>query len=388
MEPLTRAPDETFDEYLVRLFSNKNAYGLSCQGIADLLNKDNGLSLNEATYRKDWASHVRWKQYFDAHSENREDAILKSIAEERVRLRDERTEFNKLIRDKARSDDMWMAFGEKLSQIGEKSFPPLPAAYSCAEEGTALICLSDIHYGLAFNNAYGRYNSDICREYLGQYAEHIKRICGENGCRKCVIALMGDLINGNIHTTARISNREDLIEQVKGISESLCSFVYSLTAYFDSIEIVSVAGNHSRVDNKDDALNNERLDNIIPWFLRAALKHLKIVHVSESDDSTFTALSIEGHDFWFVHGDYDEFSEQGIFKLATMCGCGAPYAAVYGHMHQTKYISGNVHLLQSGCFAGPGDEYTVRRRLGGVPSQMMALINKDGIAGMYPAIFH
>lgn len=385
-------PDESFDDYLIRLFSNRSDYDLNNREITELLNKDSGSATVTSTYRRDWQAYQRWKKYFDAHNtvdgdvyNSVEDETLRqSIIEERTKLRDERTELNRLLREKARGEDFFEMLGQRLSENGKANFPVPTATSNAAGDGTMLVCLSDIHYGLEFDNDYGKYNSEICGYYFANYAAQIKRIAESSGYRKCVVALMGDLINGNIHITARVSNRESLIEQVKGVSENIATFIYALTQIFDTIDIISVAGNHSRVDKKDDALNEERLDNIVPWYLDMSFRHIKNVNVIDSHDSTFADMDIEGHVFWFMHGDLDECSERAVYKLSAMKNVTPPYAAVFGHMHQTKFIGNNINLLQSGCFAGKGDQHAVSRRLGGKPSQLVTLIDKDGISAIYP----
>ena len=64
----TRWVGETFDEYQIRLFENKNKYGLTCQQIADLLNHESGNDFDESKYRKSFADFNRGRQYERAHS--------------------------------------------------------------------------------------------------------------------------------------------------------------------------------------------------------------------------------------------------------------------------------------------------------------------------------
>lgn len=51
-----RKGNESYDDYFVRLFENKNVYKLNCQKIADLLNHENGKNRGESSYRKRYAS--------------------------------------------------------------------------------------------------------------------------------------------------------------------------------------------------------------------------------------------------------------------------------------------------------------------------------------------
>ena len=56
-------PDETYQDYFVRLFENKALYKLDCNKIAELLNAENGQSYGESCYRKEWQSFNRGRLY-------------------------------------------------------------------------------------------------------------------------------------------------------------------------------------------------------------------------------------------------------------------------------------------------------------------------------------
>ena len=60
---LMKAPHESFDDYLVRLFDNKAEYGLTCNDIADLLNKVSGNNFGESAYRKFYAAFNKGRAY-------------------------------------------------------------------------------------------------------------------------------------------------------------------------------------------------------------------------------------------------------------------------------------------------------------------------------------
>ena len=58
-----RQINEQFDDYFVRLFENKNNYGLSCQDIADILNAEVGVNYGESKWRKEYAAFRRGMVY-------------------------------------------------------------------------------------------------------------------------------------------------------------------------------------------------------------------------------------------------------------------------------------------------------------------------------------
>ena len=63
MAEFNRLPDETYQDYFVRLFENKALYKLDCNKIAELLNAENGQNYGESCYRKEWQSFNRGRLY-------------------------------------------------------------------------------------------------------------------------------------------------------------------------------------------------------------------------------------------------------------------------------------------------------------------------------------
>ena len=63
MAEFNRLPDETYQDYFVRLFENKALYKLDCNKIAELLNHENGHNYESSCYRKEWQSFNRGRIY-------------------------------------------------------------------------------------------------------------------------------------------------------------------------------------------------------------------------------------------------------------------------------------------------------------------------------------
>ena len=58
-----RQSSEDFIAYWIRLFENKKEYGLTCDEIAMLLNKDRGVDYGESKWRKDYAMFTAGREY-------------------------------------------------------------------------------------------------------------------------------------------------------------------------------------------------------------------------------------------------------------------------------------------------------------------------------------
>ena len=306
-------------------------------------------------------------------------------------LRDERNELNRRLREQARVEDQINKIGERLAAAGLDHFPEKQRdACSDASGDEMIVCVSDMHIGAAFNSSNGEYNSGVAYVRMAEYASSVMKIAELHGVRKCHIAILGDNINGLIHEAMRITNRENVVEQIKTCAELLTEFIYSLSGHFDSIRVVSVPGNHSRLmPNKDADLIDERLDDIIPWYIASSLRHIKNVEVDERKSmyGTFREIYVCNKDYVLVHGDDDSLTEAGISRLAMWLGY-IPYCVISGHKHVPAMmdISGVV-CVQSGCLSGSGDRFTAAHRLIGDPSQTVLICNEKGIQAMYPVCF-
>lgn len=347
----------------------------------------------ESAYRKQYATA---KNFYESVFVKQlgGDAYLEQLREERQELykvktqvRDERNELNRKLRGTARLDSTLDALGDTISALGKDKYAP--TTFERRDGGTDLLCcLSDIHYGIEFDSYTGKYNSDIAYERIMRYAHELADIGKRHGANEIWVSLLGDQLSGIIHPSISIENRENLVEQIIGVSEIIADFIYALSCNFQKVHVNSVGGNHSRVQPKDVALKDERLDNLIIWHLQAKFSHMRdsvcIVPISENIDSTVAEFTIRGKSFVSVHGDYDPFTDAGLSKLVMWLGY-KPFAVLSGHMHTPSYKDvSSVICIQSGSLSGSGDAYTTEKRLRGLPSQTACVIGNHGIVAMYP----
>lgn len=306
------------------------------------------------------------------------------LERETIKFRDERNEFNKKQRVQARLEQKMDYLELVLKENGNKYLTP-HSSTSINSDNDVLVILSDLHIGAEYYSFSGMYNSDIAKERLEQYLGEILKIQKMHNSENCFISLQGDLISSNIHSTIAISNRENVIEQIKLVSELVSNFTYELSKHFNNVTVFTVNGNHSRITKKDDAVHDERLDDLVSWYMKAKLSHINNIFIKEDRlDSSISDIEIRGNIYCGLHGDYDSFSQSGVAKLVLMLGF-KPYAFLYGHKHfpAMSDISG-VKIIQSGSLGGSGDDYCIEHRLSGKPSQTVLVCNENGIYGYYP----
>lgn len=302
-----------------------------------------------------------------------------------VRLRDEKTAMNRMIRSEARKDAVFDLFRSEIHKYDSKPAPKKTHGGISDKEVAVYALLSDIHYGSSFVSAAGSYNSDIASERVMSYADKIIEVGLRNGANVCYVSLLGDMISGIIHTPMRIENRENAVEQIVGVSELVADFLYKLSDVFDKVYVNSVSGNHSRLDmSAENALRAEKLDALIPWYCKAKLSNISNVQFVENEiDPTVCSFTICGKNFIGVHGDMDRDLMKSAMRLEHLWGKPVDYL-VSGHYHTPNLQMEDRVYIRNGSVVGSGDDFTMRNRLFGSPSQVCMTVTEDGVQSVWP----
>lgn len=309
---------------------------------------------------------------------------MNEIRKEKQKLSDERTALRKISRETARGEANFEYLKKLIRENGKNTF--ISQDIKLEDNGNDLIaCISDLHMGIDAITSFGVYNSEIAKKRLCQYIVEIIKTQRLYHSQNIYLALLGDQISGSIHPTVKLENREHVIQQIQMSAEALSAFVYELSKHFENVYIADVPGNHSRIGLKDECLRDERLDDLIVWYMSAKLEHLpNVFFVDRKYDETIGSIVVRGNEFILVHGDYDDFSENGLNKLCMFLG-HKPKGVLIGHYHHCSYDDiSDVKLIRSGSFIGTCGNYEIQKRLYSKPSQMICVVDSNGIKALYP----
>lgn len=397
MEDIRRKDGESELSYIWRLCSAKDngLLDMNWEQLGEVFNKefreDETQYYSESAYRKRYQAAKEF--YEDIFKDMQDDKYLKEIElerqelkKERYRLADERAALNKRLREDARLEDRLDRLEQELLVRGEEEYKVFPHI-KIDDSGTdLLVLLGDLHIGQAFDSFLGKYNVDVAKDRLSKYLGEIKKITELHKATNCYVSLQGDLISGSIHKSVQVANSENVIEQIKIVSELLTSFVYNLSQMFQTVRVSSVSGNHSRLERKEDAMKDERMDDIPIWYMKAKLATIDNVEFEIEYDNTFATMDIRNKMYIHLHGDYDSFDKNGLSNLILMLGW-IPDVVTYGHKHYPAYYYiGDTQIIQNGSLAGAGDDYTIEKRLSGKANQTVLVCTNQGVVAHYPVV--
>lgn len=376
MLSILRQKDENLVAYMIRLYENREAYGLSNQEVADLLNREDDVEYDESRWRK---LYQAWANVFEpyvtenfANADTYNQNILDNyemmrieLQKEKVRFQDQKREYNKMIRESARFEHLKDVLREEV-----KSFTPqynLIQPVKAEDKNEIVVLLADWHVGETYSGTFNEYNLEVFHKRIEKLSQKIHQYLDRNPVDKIHIASLGDQITGQIHISSRVSSEVNVIEQIKVASEALAAIVSSVADRVKEVEFYSVIGNHSRlVPNKSDlASTEESFEKLLPWYLEVKLSEYDNVNIHEDRDG-FIEAEILGENVLFVHGDID--SKRNPTKLARMLKKHVSYIFM-GHTH-SQYTNDDIgtKIVVSPSLMGDND-YSVRGRFGSVAAQ-------------------
>lgn len=308
---------------------------------------------------------------------------LQELKKERIRLSDERAALNRRLRNEARKESMHDLITECAQSLKTEDNKIKPVCVEEEFEKAAILTLSDFHFGLEINEFNNVYNADVfyqrLNKILGKTIEYIQL----NKVRTLYVLGLGDYMSGIIHTTTRIENRENIVQQVIKVSEALSQMLTELSKVVE-IYYYDVTDNHGRVfPNKDDWENEDNFSLFVRWYLDARFKDNEYIHIMQNTYSNeIGVVEIFGRNYAFTHGHRDKISNivQNL-SLMTKKFYDAIFMA-HCHHYEANEIHGT-YVYMNGTLSGT-DMYANNERKTSNPSQNLFILNSnDGIECQY-----
>ena len=299
-----------------------------------------------------------------------------NFQKERKRYQDQRREYQKIVTAEARFDaieDRLVTAALNLAVDKPLNFERVDYDHSNNE---AVLVLTDWHYGMTTDNMWQRYNTEICRERVARLVSEVSRRLELHRPKTLHVMILGDLIHGGVHVSARVASEELVCDQLMHVSEIVAEAICELSRYVDETWVYATYGNHARtIQNKKDNLHYDNMERIIPWWLQLRLGGHGI-RVVTSDYPEFVSFSVCGKIICGCHGDLD-FSRNTGKTLYTLfsqrAGLHVDYVIMGDrhHMEEFEELGIEVTVVRSLCGT---DEYANTRRLYSAPGQTLMMM--------------
>jgi hypothetical protein len=383
---LKRREDESFDDYHIRLFDNKEEYKIDKFKIRDLLNEEYGNVFDESKWRKDYAQYQKWSDYtlhrnLDKEILDKYEEVRIESEKEKIRKRDQKREYGKLINNQARfeaiKDDVYNAV-LNLETKKPLQFKLTSSESKSNKQGLALF--SDWHFGMEINNTMNVFNKQVFNQRVEKLVNKIIEHGKANKIHTLHVGQLGDLVAGSIHVSTRVQSNEDVVEQTKYVSEVLAEVLSTLANEFPHIKYYNVIGNHGRTGNKHDVGIKDNYEYLVPWFLEARLREFDNIEII-SDQDGYITTKIFDEEIVLVHGNYDRV-DACVTRLPQILGY-VPSYIMGGHVHHNyEKEYGRTTVIVNGSLIG-ADDYAMQGRYGAKPSQKFMIFDESGLEATY-----
>lgn len=379
---LKRMAGETDDQYFYRICSMKESLGFTWPQMAEIFNNEFGCSKGDTAYRKKWAA---FNDVFNANADkivgdNTLKEQLDEIYKAKRQLWDQRREYNKMLTNDARADHLVERLIEAAKAAPLKDYSKIFTFKSGKSSEEAVLCLSDWHYGQVSSNIWNEYNVDICKDRVSKLFNKVSRALQEHNIKTLHIALLGDFVNGAIHTGCRVAAEEDTCDQLMHVSEILANFINAISVCANHVNVYSTYGNHARtIQNKDDSIHSDNMERVIPWWLKQRLKDNHRVNIIDSEYYEFIYFNVCGHNIVCTHGDLDKFKDIGVVVNSLFTkkyGKTIDYTFSADKHHLEAFEQFGIESTLVGSLCGT-DEYANNKRLYSQPMQTLCIFTPE-----------
>lgn len=303
------------------------------------------------------------------------------LQKERIRQKDERRNFENLVRNEARWETLFDMIKEGLDNLEYNHKLNIYPYEIRGSESEAVLILSDWHIGVEINTPSNVFNIEVAKERVDKLIKETIKHCKNNNVTKLHVALAGDLVQGIIHVNSRLRQNENIINQVLIASELVTDLIASLSQSIRRIEVYNVNGNHGRVNaNIKESLDEENFESLVYEIVKLKLDIIKEreriaynVHFNENEFNDISLIDVMNKKVAVSHGHKDRKQNTALDKLNHLLDEYRVNELITGHFHNVRLGDG---VTVNGALSG-SDDFAQSKRFNNNPSQILKIYFDD-----------
>ena len=375
---MERREDEKYITFLKRVVNAKEDNKITYNEMGDLLvGKENNRWSSENWRKSFYTLKAIIENIEDDTQLTQEEVIAElekekvEIYKERIKLRDQRRELNKLHTAEARFENLREIMEERLEEIG--TLPYVKVEPFESENKGATLLISDLHYGITVDNQFNYFDCEVCNERLDLLISKTIEKCKLHKINKLNVEILGDLVSGTIQTGCRVQQEEDIMTQIMDISEKLSNCIETLANEIPNVTVYTVFGNHGRaLPDKKQSINCENYERLVYYYMKKRVKGVKFIDAMTAD---FIKYNDYGKTFVISHGDKDK-KDNAIASYSKLLNdnIGEVHLA---HFHSFEENIDKGYIINGSVMGS--DEYAISIRKNTRPLQVLKIYGDDEI---------
>ncbi len=312
--------------------------------------------------------------------EEKTEALKQGLYKQQVKTRDHMNTYRALLREDARVELM-----KDLIKESVRPLPPLDFKKDVCYDSNnaeAVLLFSDLHIGSVVDNFFNKFNVEIARRRVKEVVRQTIDYCQRMGVEKLHVVNLGDLIENDLHITARLGQEIDAVDQTMVAAEVVANALAELAEAIPEVTYRSCLDNHSRyIMDYKAAKDEESLVKLIDWYLAERLKDTDVVFANDNLDRHIGLFTLNNGDkFVFAHG-HEISVNTSVQSYVAATHSFIKYVAL-GHWHSTKMKTFlNSKVFVNGSIKGL-DDYSEKHGLFGEPEQTLLIFEGDSLVNI------
>jgi len=294
------------------------------------------------------------------------------LAKAKQRLQDMNTYNRKLIREQSRLENTLSTMNTELVELITKEGLPIKTVNHTTDNKypVMFLQLSDLHLNEIIDIRSNKYDFYIASKRLKMLADETKRIAKAYGCKKLMVAMLGDLLNSDRRLDEIVGNATNRMKATQLSIILLGQFLVDLNKTFN-LQIAGVTGNEARSKEHlsfDELVATDNYDFLIYDSLRLLFKdkpgfEFSMMQANESliNVGNKHILLAHGHQLG-KSGDMQKKIQETVGRYTQVYGINIDYV-LSGHIHSAyicDYFSRNSSLAGSNAYSEEALNYVSR----------------------------
>ena len=348
-----RMPEESEEDYKIRVCGLRQDYRLTWQDLSDIINQELGLSHTESKYRREYNLYLRGRE--DAQDERMappvEQPKLRPEEEyyhfdgDEIELREkmmnstERTPYYRLMRQDARFERFYKYVGAEIKRLPT---PDFLREIKAEEQGEHefIMALADLHIGACFESVNNKYSIKIAQERFEKLLSRMVDFVGKHDIQRLRILSLGDIVQGILRISDLKLNEAPVIDALVFAMRLIADFLNKLSqyCYIDFLQVLY--SNHDQLrplGTKASELGAEDMGKILFAYLQDVLADNPRVSIVGDKEHEYLEFKIFDFNCIAMHGHQVKDVKNLYKDLANRHHKFYDYIFL-GHTHSTKEL--------------------------------------------------
>lgn len=336
---------ENQEQYIFRICEMKESNGMTWQNVADIINDSLGQNYGSSCYRKKYQQFQHGlkaceKQIFsdDEYLKNIR-AERRELEKERNKLRTEKIEYNKWLREEARDEMIRDAIINEIRN-GYQFDAPTRVFYDAGKRA-ACLCIADAHYGTEFKilglhgEVLNEYSPEIFKQRMEDLYNQVVNIIEKEHIDVLHIYSLGDELDGILRVGQLMKLRYGVVESAVRYANYISTWLNALSDHV-YVKFQTTYGNHTELrmlGEKKGTFKNDNTALFIKEMIKTKLENNYNFEMIENPTGLIFD-NINGFNILGIHGEcknlgnaIKDFSNTYNTKIDVLIG---------GHMHHMQ----------------------------------------------------